>query len=429
MRHYVNSAPPQLLAAGIDDDDTVLTVGSTDGYPEKFPFTLTLAGSTEDEEIVLCTDKDATTFTVERGYDGTTAVAHDGGTLVEHTSAALDYRESGIARVDITERDAMEGEELWEGRVVYNTDAKRFDFYTGTIWAGLLPVGALIPFAGSSAPDGFLLCNGDAVSRTTYAELFAEIGTTFGEGDGSTTFNLPDFRGRMAIGVAASGTASALGETGGAIDHTHTGPSHSHGSGALAADEAGAHTHTNPTTSSVDLSHTHSNPNTSSAGSHSHTLSSGSTSSAGSHSHSNPNTNSGGSHSHSFSRTSSGPSTVRNIIEASTGGLQTVASSTHTHSVSGTTGSGGSHSHSQGSTGSAGGHSHTIDTSMSSSGSHSHTQGNTGSSLGSHSHTQGSTGSSGAHTHAISGSTAAAGTGNTGEANPPYLAVNWLIRV
>lgn len=418
MRHYVNSAPPQLLAAGIDDDDTVLTVGSTDGYPEKFPFTLTLAGSTEDEEIVLCTDKDATTFTVERGYDGTTAVAHDGGTLVEHTSAALDYREAGIDRVDITTRDAMADEELWEGRVVYNTDAKRFDFFTGTIWAGLLPVGALIPFAGSSAPDGFLLCDGDAVSRTTYAELFAEIGTTFGEGDGSTTFNLPDFRGRMAIGVAASGTASELGETGGAIDHTHTGPSHTHAAGTLAADEAGAHTHTNPTTSSVDLSHTHSNPNTSSTGSHSHTLSSGSTSPEGSHTHTNPNTNSGGSHSHSISLSGSTAAYASGSVHASSN-----------HSHGGSTGSAGSHSHSQGSTGSGGSHFHTIDTSMSSSGSHSHSQGNTGSSLGSHSHTQGSTGSSGAHTHAISGSTAADGTDDTGEANPPYLAVNWLIRV
>jgi microcystin-dependent protein len=421
MRHYVNSAPPLLLAVGIDAEDTTLTVASTDGYPDKFPFILTLAKHTEEQEVVLCINKDASSFTVVRGYDGTEAIPHGGGTLIEHTTTAIDYRESGIARVDITERDAMEGEELWEGRVVYNTDAKRFDFYTGTIWAGLLPVGALIPFAGSSAPDGFLLCNGDAVSRTTYAELFAEIGTTFGEGDGSTTFNLPDFRGRMPIGVAASGTASALGETGGAIDHTHTGPSHTHAAGTLTADEAGEHTHTNPTTSSVDLSHTHSNPNTSSAGSHSHTLTSGATSPVGDHTHTNPNTNSGGSHSHSAS--SGAPSSAGGRATGST----STASDGHIHSI--TVSSGGSHSHSQGSTGSAGGHSHTIDTSMSSSGSHSHTQGNTGSALGSHSHTQGSTGSSGAHTHAISGSTAAAGTGNTGEANPPYLAVNWLIRV
>lgn len=55
-------------------------------------------------------------------------------------------------------------------------------------------------FTGT-APTGWLLCNGDAVSRTTYAALFAVIGTTFGTGDGSTTFNVPDFRGRVPAGV------------------------------------------------------------------------------------------------------------------------------------------------------------------------------------------------------------------------------------
>jgi len=59
-----------------------------------------------------------------------------------------------------------------------------------------VPPGVVLPFAGTSAPAGFLLCGGQAVSRATYAALFAAIGTTFGAGDGSTTFNLPDLRGR-----------------------------------------------------------------------------------------------------------------------------------------------------------------------------------------------------------------------------------------
>jgi|TARA_B100001964_G_scaffold199809_1_gene226366 hypothetical protein len=54
------------------------------------------------------------------------------------------------------------------------------------------PTGAVITFAGSTAPDGWLLCDGSAVSRTNYAGLFAVISTIYGEGDGSTTFNLPD---------------------------------------------------------------------------------------------------------------------------------------------------------------------------------------------------------------------------------------------
>lgn len=65
--------------------------------------------------------------------------------------------------------------------------------------------GFIFPYAGGGTPPGFLLCDGSAVSRTTYARLFAVIGTTYGAGDGSTTFNLPDSRGRAFIG-AGSGT-------------------------------------------------------------------------------------------------------------------------------------------------------------------------------------------------------------------------------
>lgn len=61
--------------------------------------------------------------------------------------------------------------------------------------------GVIEAFAGSQVPTGYLLCNGAAVSRTTYARLFAEIGTTYGTGDGSTTFNLPDMRDRYIIGA------------------------------------------------------------------------------------------------------------------------------------------------------------------------------------------------------------------------------------
>lgn len=69
-----------------------------------------------------------------------------------------------------------------------------------------LPAGTIIPFAGNVIPEGFLICNGAAVSRTTYASLFAAIGTLYGTGDGSTTFNLPDARDRVLQG--ASGTHS-----------------------------------------------------------------------------------------------------------------------------------------------------------------------------------------------------------------------------
>lgn len=62
------------------------------------------------------------------------------------------------------------------------------------------PVGAVTDFAGATAPSGWLLCYGQAISRTTYSELFAAIGTTYGAGNGSTTYNLPDLRGMVTAG-------------------------------------------------------------------------------------------------------------------------------------------------------------------------------------------------------------------------------------
>lgn len=84
------------------------------------------------------------------------------------------------------------------------------------------PAGAIMAYGSNTAPGGYLICDGSAISRTTYDHLFAAIGTTYGAGDGSTTFNLPDFRQRFLLGKATSGTGSTLGGTGGAIDHTHT---------------------------------------------------------------------------------------------------------------------------------------------------------------------------------------------------------------
>ncbi|MCI5058782.1 MAG: phage tail protein, partial [Flavobacteriales bacterium] len=63
-----------------------------------------------------------------------------------------------------------------------------------------VPTGAVMPYAAAAAPTGWLLCDGSAVSRTTYANLFALIGTTYGAGDGSTTFNVPDMQGRVPVG-------------------------------------------------------------------------------------------------------------------------------------------------------------------------------------------------------------------------------------
>lgn len=110
-------------------------------------------------------------------------------------------------------------------------------FQTGT------PLGVVLDFAGSTAPDTWLLCSGQAVSRTTYSALFAVIGTAYGAGDGSATFNLPDFRGRVSAGKDDMGgtdaqrlstypTAKTIGGVLGSQTHILTVaemPSHDHG--------------------------------------------------------------------------------------------------------------------------------------------------------------------------------------------------------
>ena len=151
-----------------------------------------------------------------------------------------------------------------------------------------VPTGSLFPYAGSSAPSGYLLCDGSAVARTgTYAALFAVIGTTYGSGDGSTTFNLPDLRGRLPLG-AGTGTGltnRVAGTTYGTETHTlasgnmpqvttgtmSANANHTHGSGAtgfwvynsgLAGTIAGGSTYNasaggSANTASTNIDHTH----------------------------------------------------------------------------------------------------------------------------------------------------------------------------
>ena len=118
------------------------------------------------------------------------------------------------------------------GRAYFGTDLV---YVSAQPPAQTVPAGIIEPFAGTTVPAGYLLCDGSAVDRTTYATLFGVIGTTFGTGDGSTTFNLPDLGGRVPLGVSQS---HALGTTGGSETvtlteselpaHVHEVPQHGH---------------------------------------------------------------------------------------------------------------------------------------------------------------------------------------------------------
>ncbi len=148
----------------------------------------------DNAEILYVSGKSTDTFTIERAQGDTSA-----------QSIATDWR--------IT-------------NAIYITD----------IDAVYVPVGGVVAYAGTTAPDGWLLCYGQEVSRSTYAGLYSAIGDTYGNGDGSTTFNLPDLRGRVIAGQDDMGGSSAnrltdqtggldgdtLGDTGGAETNTLT---------------------------------------------------------------------------------------------------------------------------------------------------------------------------------------------------------------
>lgn len=87
---------------------------------------------------------------------------------------------------------------------IVNSDGSTTLIAGGTFYADS-PIGSILPYGGATAPSGWFICDGTAVSRTTYAELFAVIGTSFGAGDGSTTFNLPDMRESVPKGAGLTG--------------------------------------------------------------------------------------------------------------------------------------------------------------------------------------------------------------------------------
>lgn len=235
--------------------------------------------------------------------------------------------------------------------------------------------GVVKAFAGETIPTGYLLCDGSAISRTTYAALFAAIGTTWGAGNGTTTFNIPDGRDKVIYGVSAT---VALGTAVGAATHVHTLNSHVHDLGSH-VHTLNSHIHTIANHTHTVANHTHTGP------AHVHTVSA---------------------HTHTWSATSGGPSAIVSV-NTNDPDIQ-VATSTHTHNSSGTTSSGGS-----GNTGSEG----TGATSSSGSG-------NTGS------NGSGNTGAASGNTSAATGNTgAAAGDTGSGSTLQPGIAMNYIIKI
>ena len=121
----------------------------------------------------------------------------------------------------------------WNKDGVYNGENKKFLVEGDASGGDTLPIGAMLPYGNTTPPENWLICDGSEVSRTTYAELFNVIGTSYGSGDGSTTFNLPDKRGRGSVGLDENDNDfNVIGKKIGEKTHTLTlqeMPSHNHG--------------------------------------------------------------------------------------------------------------------------------------------------------------------------------------------------------
>lgn len=317
------------LATAITNVGGTLTL--TSGHGARFPspaanehFVVTVQSGAAFE-IMHCTGRSADALAVARGREGTSARSFPAG-----------------------------------ASVTMRVTAGLFDF----IMDALLPPAVALPCFAANPPAGWLACYGQAVSRAAYPILFAALGTAYGPGNGTTTFNLPDLRGRVIAGLDDMGgvnagrltPATVIGWSGGAQSHTLTAtemPSHGH----TVAPGAGDHTHT------VTI--------TGGEGAHGHALTVAP--GGGSHSHSGT-AESAGSHQHDYNAVGSGTLINGGTGYGNTTVVQTSSAGDHTHTV--TIPASGEHGHTVTTTGSDGTHSHNA--TLSGDGKHSHTLTNTG---------------------------------------------------
>ena len=218
-----------LRVGDADADATITTNGTGD-------LTLSTNSGTNSGTIVIA---DGANGDITVAPNGTGKLTITGSNIVFEGATADDH-ETTFAVTDPTADRTITFPDA-SGTVALSADV-----------SSAVPAGTVLTTARSSAPSGYLLCDGSAVSRTTYSDLFSAISTTYGTGDGSSTFNLPDLRGRVVAGKDDMGGSSAnrltdqtgglngdtLGDTGGSETHTLTTAqlaSHTHSDGSYVA--------------------------------------------------------------------------------------------------------------------------------------------------------------------------------------------------
>jgi microcystin-dependent protein len=260
-RNYSSIASEKALAGNVSNIATQITLDNVTNLPSP-PYTLVLNPDTAIEEIVTV-DADqsgvsAPTLKVTRAQDGTTAQVHTAGQIVKHMITGRDLQEAQNhidatavhgatgAVVGTTNTQTLTNKTLTSPKINENvaltatsTELNYVDGVTSAIQTQInniasVPAGVINPWAGvaGSPPTGWLLCDGTAVSRSTYSTLFGIVGTAYGVGDNSTTFNLPNLKGKVPVGLDSTQTEfDTRGETGGAKEVTLTEaqmPAHTH---------------------------------------------------------------------------------------------------------------------------------------------------------------------------------------------------------
>ena len=175
--------------------------------------------------------------TAEMGH-ATTASPSFTGTI----NSAGDIVMSGTGSLQIPKGTTAQRPTPATGDIRFNTTLTQFEGYNGSAWGEIangVPAGSIFTFASTTVPSGYLECNGAAVSRSTYATLFAAISTTFGVGDGSATFNLPDLRGQFVRGWANNATGT--GDDGRSFASSQSDQNKTHGHTASVTDPGHRH--------------------------------------------------------------------------------------------------------------------------------------------------------------------------------------------